>query len=111
MVNEEYSETIAKKNWNDLSWWEKVTDKDPARPPKTIKNIFFWSRPITCHSATFDSAQSLISFGTMPHYVKKPKTSLDIRMRQVKGPTYNNERLYKGVRLVWVGFFWGWVNE
>lgn len=97
-------------DWEDLTLWQKITDKDPRRPPKTLHNIVFWTWPIhTYVSGKIRQTEKRFQFKR--DEVNNKLIYIQIKTRRYKGQTYKNTPLSSTIRIYWYGWNWGWKNS
>lgn len=93
-------------NWEDMTPWQKFTDKDPSRPAKTWRNRIFWTWPITHFTETVGEARPRIEQDTFTTSAGE-KPCLHIKLGY-RCQDYKDRPLYNAAIVIWNGWFWGW---
>lgn len=96
-------------DWESMTLWEKVRDKDPSRPKKTLRSILFWTLPLHYMGTNrVARKQTRFRFGREDVGATLPYFFLEIRTTKYHGPTYQNKPLSNGIRFHWYSWMWGW---
>lgn len=94
--------------WEEMTLWQKFTDKDISRPEKTWKSRFFWTWPIHIITGERTKIDAPRFRRSTIQGTQKLIPTIQVRTTKFKGDTYKNMSLSNSFRICWYGWLWGW---